>query len=111
MRRQFSPYLIFNSIPLLEKHWDCMCTVSTWASDYYTSPEHSSYVTYPLGTCHVLVLSLESWVFGRQTDTGTEGQGVADLPQMSWDKVFCLDGGGCSRIPCCEWVLRRHTEL
>lgn len=31
----------------------CMCTVSTWASDYYTSPEHSS--------CYILWARVMSW--------------------------------------------------
>lgn len=98
MQRQFFfPYLILNSILLYcrKAYRGCMCTISTWASEHYTSTEHSSYVTYPLSTCHVLVLSLESWVVSRQIDIGTEGQGVANHPQMSWDKVFWLDGGRC----------------
>lgn len=88
----------------------CMCTVSTWASDYYTSPEHSScYISFGHVSCLGSVNGkLSGWQANWYWNWGPR---VCKPPPNVLGQSVLAGWRGYSRLPCCEWVLRRHTEL
>ncbi len=102
------PILIFLQILILQKAYrGCMCTVSGWASEHYTSVTHGSCVTPPRHVTGKLAWAQAKWYWdcrpgGHKPPPNVLGQSVL-AERRRWSRVPCWMGvpiSDCTRSHC-----------